>query len=103
MPEENPFIITAKIFFCVMIVISYPLTIYITNYVIEYIIFRKMEYSLFRKWLKNLSRTIVVGAAIIISIIFYYSLHKILGFSGLILGSIIVLITPSLIHQTIVA
>lgn len=72
MPEENPAIITAKIFYCIMIVISYPLTIYITNYVIEYIIFRKMEYSELRKWLKNFSRTLVVGAALIISIVFYY-------------------------------
>ena len=98
MPEENPAIITAKVFYCIMIVISYPLTIYITNYVIEYIIFRKMDYSECRKWLKNLSRSFVVAIALIISVIYYYSLHKILGFSGLILGSIIVLITPSLIH-----
>ena len=103
MPEENPAIITAKILYVIMVVISYPLTIYITNYVIEEIVFSKMEYSELRKWLKNLSRTIVVALALFISIVFYYSLHKILGFSGLILGSIVVLIVPSLIHNTLVA
>ena len=62
-----------------------------------------MEYSELRKWLKNLSRFIIVVLIVIISITFYYSLHKILGISAVLLGSILVLIIPALIHKKIVA
>ena len=62
-----------------------------------------MQYSTLRKWLKNLSRTIVVITALIIAITFYSSLHKIIGLAGVILGSIIVLITPALINNKLYA
>ena len=62
-----------------------------------------MLYSTLRKWLKNLSRTIVVIAALIISLTFYSSLHKIIGLAGVILGSIIVFITPALINNKLYA
>ena len=44
-PEDHPAIITAKALFVIMLVFSYPLTIYVTNLVLEYNIFRKMEAS----------------------------------------------------------
>ena len=103
MPEENPAIIIDKILFCLMILISYPLTVYVCNQVLDYAIFRKTEPSSTRTWLKNLVRTINLTLAIIIAVTFYYSLHKILGFSGVVLGSIIVIIFPALIHNKIVA
>lgn len=103
MPEENPVIITDKILFCIMIGFSYPLIVYACNQVIESFIFSKMEYSSTRKWLKNLSRTINLSLALLIAITFYYSLHKILGFSAVIFGTIIVLIFPALIHNKISA
>lgn len=40
MPQDNPVIIVSEIFFLFVIVFSYPLIIYVTNYVVEYIIFR---------------------------------------------------------------
>jgi hypothetical protein len=83
--------------------ISYPLTIYVTNKVIESIIFGKMAYSELRKWLKNLSRTVVVFLAISIGYNFYYCIHKILGFTAIVVGSWIVLITPSAIHNKLIA
>lgn len=84
--------------FLVVVGFSYPVTIYITNYVIEYIIFRKMEHSTLRKWLKNLSRTIVLSLGVIIGTIFYYSLPKFQGIFGAIFGTIVVFIFPSILH-----
>lgn len=103
MPEENPVIITDKILFCIMICFSYPLIVYACNQVIESFIFGRMEYSTTRKWLKNLSRTINLALALLIAITFYYKLHKILGFSAVVFGSIIVLVFPALIHNKISA
>ena len=62
-----------------------------------------MEYSTLRKWLKNLSRTVNLAISLAIAITFYYQLHKILGFSAVVFGVIIVLIIPALIHNKIVA
>jgi len=67
MPEENPAIIIDKIFFCFLIVFSYPLTVYVCNQVLDYAIFRKMEPSSTRKWLKNLMRIINLIIQLIIA------------------------------------
>ena len=103
LPEENWVVVVAKIIFAANLLISYPLIIYVTNSVIESLIFSKMKYSELRKWLKNLSRTIIVFAAISIGYTFYKNLHKILGFTAIVLGSWIVLITPSALHNRLVA
>jgi hypothetical protein len=62
-----------------------------------------MEYSVLRTWLKNLSRTVIVTIGVLVALFFYYSLHKILSFSGVVIGSFVVLITPALVHFKIVA
>lgn len=62
-----------------------------------------MQYSTLRKWLKNLSRTIVVIITLIVALTFYSSLHKIIGLTGVVLGSIVVLITPALINNKLYA
>ena len=103
LPESNPWVVIVKILFITQILISYPLQIFITNNILESFIFAKMQYSELRKWLKNLSRTIVVTAAVFIGYLCYKHLHKVLGFTGIVLGAYIVLITPSLIHNKLVA
>lgn len=65
-------IIVGNFLYLFVIVFSYPVTIYVTNYVIESIIFKRMAHSTLRKWLKNLSRTIVLAIGTIVGTIFYY-------------------------------
>ena len=60
-----------------------------------------MEYSELRKWLKNLSRTIVLALGVIISFTFYYSLPIINGFFAVFCGTIVVVIVPSLLHNRV--
>ena len=103
LPPDNWVVVLAKIFFCGNLLISFPLVIYITNNIIESIIFAKMEYSELRKWLKNFSRTLIVTSSVYLGYTVYYSLHKILGFTAVVLGSWVVLITPSAIHLKLVA
>jgi hypothetical protein len=103
LPPNNGVVVVAKIIFCVNILVSYPLVIYVTNNVIESILFSKMDHSELRKWLKNLSRTIIVFLSTFIGFTFYYSLHKILGFTAVVLGAWVVLITPSAIHNKLIA
>ena len=85
------------------IIFSYPLVINVTNYVIESAIFSGMEYSECRKWLKNLSRTIVIALSLLISSLAYYSLPKIMGLAAVLLGTTVVMITPALINNYLVA
>ena len=103
LPPANPAVVIAKIFFVANIFVSFPLIIYITNNIIESIIFAKMDYSEGRKWLKNFSRTLIVAASVSLGYTFYHSLHKILGFTAVVLGAWVVLITPSAIHIKLVA
>jgi hypothetical protein len=62
-----------------------------------------MRHSELRKWLKNLSRTIVIFLAVFVGVTYYHYMPKILGLIGVILGAIVVIITPALIHNKLVA
>jgi hypothetical protein len=90
--------IIAKLLFVVNIIFSFPLLIYVTNQIVESYVFCKMKYSTLRTWLKNLSRTVIVTIAALVAYFFYYQLHKIFSFFGVVIGSFVVLITPALIH-----
>lgn len=98
-PQDNWFVIIAEVLFLGNIIFSYPLNIYITNYVLEGAIFGNMRYSECRKWLKNLSRSIVVAAGIAIGVAFYYILPKIVSVVALVVGTTVVIITPALLHN----
>jgi Transmembrane amino acid transporter protein len=101
--EENYAIQIGKLFMCAVIVFSFPLQIIVVNHNIESFIFDKMEYSILRTWLKNFSRLIITTLAVVIAVLFYYSLHKILGLTGVLIGSVVVLIVPALLHRKIMA
>lgn len=95
----HPAVVVARILFALMILIAYPLIVYVTNQVIEYNLFGQMEFSPLRYWLKNLSRTIVAITATFIAVSAYQHLHKVVGIAGVLLGGFIVMIVPSLIHN----
>lgn len=103
LPEGEPAVIVAKVLYLVMICFSYPVIIYACNIIVESIIFKYMEYSELRKWLKNLSRTIILIAALSLVISIYYKLHIFLGFVAIALGGTVVIFFPALIHNKLVA
>jgi proton-coupled amino acid transporter len=68
---DDPVLKTTELLFCVNLIFSYPLCIYPTNKIIESFVFYKLkEVTTLRKWLKNLSRTIVVFLGCYFSILF---------------------------------
>ena len=85
--------------YCLNLVFSYPLTIFPANKIIESFIFANMkEVTTLRKWLKNLSRTVVVFLGCYFSILFKEELDDFLGVTGAVLGISIILIIPTLCH-----
>lgn len=62
-----------------------------------------MHFSSLRTWLKNLSRTIILTLSALIAFFWYYHLHKIFSFAGVVIGSFIVIITPALVHYKVIA
>ena len=62
-----------------VILFSFPYDIYITLYVTEFLIFSEMRYSELRKWLKNLTRAVVILLSLTVSTIFYDKLPQITG------------------------
>jgi len=103
LPEAHPAVVIAKILFALMILVAYPLIVYVTNQVIEYNLFSSMEFSALRYWLKNFSRTLVVLSACFLAVSVYYHLHKVIGLAGVVLGGFIVMVVPSLIHNKLTA
>ena len=55
MPEDNPLIQVVKVLFTCNVMVSYPLTIYITNFILEEFTFKRFKKkSCARTWGKNL-------------------------------------------------
>jgi len=102
-PEDQPALVAANVFYVMMLVLSYPLVIYTTNRVAEYNLFRRMEHGSLRYWLKNFSRTVVCTVGTLIAVTCYEHLHVIKGLIGVILGGTVVVIVPSMIHNKLVA
>lgn len=103
LPQGNWFLILAKLLFCVNILFSIPLIVYITNQIVEGFVFQKMRFSHVRTWLKNLSRTVILTCSALVSYFFYYQLHKVFSLIGVLLGSFIVIVTPALVHYKLVS
>lgn len=102
-PQDNWFVIIAEFLYLGVIIFSFPLNIYITNYVTESLIFDQMRYSELRKWLKNTSRTLIVALSLVISTLFYAELPRITGLIGVSIGTTVVMITPALLNNNLYA
>ena len=100
-------IVITELLYCINLVFSYPLTIFPANKIIESFIFHRFlgmkEVTTKRKWLKNLSRLIVVFLGCFLSITFEKVLDQFLGVAGAVLGITIILIVPTLYHYKVCA
>ena len=103
MPQDNWFVVVAEFLYLGVIIFSFPLNIYIVNYVVESMIFSDKRHSETRKWLKNLSRTLIVATSLVVSTLFYYYLPKITGLVGVSIGTFVVMITPAILNNELVA
>ncbi len=69
LPKGDIFVNVVKVLFCFNLIFTYPLVIYPTNMVVESYLFSGMtKKSPLRQWLKNLSRTVIVGITVVMSI-----------------------------------
>jgi len=101
MNEDDLIIKVTKLLYCINLVFSYPLTIYPANQILENFMFGSLKHSrktTLRKWLKNLSRFLVVTAGCACSIFLQPILDQFLGISGAVIGIPIILIVPTLCH-----
>ena len=104
MPNKNMIIVGTKFLFIINLVFSYPLCIFMTNLILEQYLFRSFKKKTkCRKWLKNLSRSVVLGSAIVVSIYFAASLDKVLALTGTIFGTAVVMTFPALCHYHLCA
>lgn len=104
MPADNPIIQIVKLAFVVNLVFSYPLTIFITNLILEsYTCRRFKKATRTRKWLKNMQRTAVLLAGILCALYLKDSLDRVLSLSGCILGTTVCLTMPALSHYSLLA
>ena len=104
MPSDNVIIQISKMLFIINLFFSYPLVIYMTNVILEGFLCKKCKKrGPMRKWLKNFSRSIILGIAIIIAMYYLEDLTTILALSGTILGTSVVMTIPTLCHYKLCA
>ena len=104
MPASNKVIQFIKICMCINIVFSYSVTIYPCNQVLQSIFLPCLSD---KSTLKSILSLLLNGAILFLgcylAIIFYVSLDSYLAFSGVILGSLVVLIIPAMCHYKLIA
>jgi proton-coupled amino acid transporter len=104
MPADNPIIQVVKILFMLNLVFSYPLTIFITNLILEGFTFRHSKRNTtLRKWLKNFQRSFVLLVGIVCALYLKDSLDKIFALSGTVLGTTVVMSIPAICHLNLLA
>ena len=104
MPADNPVIMIVKILFCINLACSYPLCIYPVNLILESYVFKGFtQKTAARKWLKNLSRGLVVASAAVLAVVFSSKLDKFLSLLGALLCAPLVFTIPTLCHYKLIA
>ena len=104
MPADNPIIQVVKILFMLNLVFSYPLTIFITNLILEGFTFKAMKKNnSTRKWLKNFQRSLVLASGILCAMYLRDSLDTIFALSGSLLGTTVVMAIPAFCHLKLLA
>lgn len=103
MPQGNIIIQIVTFLFILNLVFSYPLTIYVSNIIIESFCCAKVENTACRKWMKNLSRSLVLLVGIISALYLAEILDKVFALCGTILGTTVVMTLPALCHYKVIA
>ncbi len=103
MPADNPIIIIVKMLFCINLACSYPLCIYPVNLILESYLFKNFQRTPARKWLKNLSRGLVVASAAVLAVVFSSKLDKFLSLLGALLCAPLAFTIPTLCHYKLIA
>lgn len=87
-----------KVAYCFNLFLTFPLTVYPANIIIESYVFAKMPQSKKRTYLKNLSRTFIsfIGVAICMSV--GQGVDKFISLSGSIACTPISLTLPAIFH-----
>ena len=88
----------------ISIVFSYPITIYPTNQVLQSFFLPCLsDESKLKAFLRFLLNGCVLLLGSYFSNIFYANLDTIIAFSGVVLGSVVILIIPTMCHYKIIA
>lgn len=104
MPESNIIIMIVKILYCLNLTLGYPLCIYPTNVILESYVFKSLKKdSALKNNLKNISRSMVVAAAVVLAVVLAEKLDKFLSILGALLCAPIAFTVPALCHFVVLA
>jgi len=87
-----------KFLFSINLLFSYPLVLYPANIIVENILYDNMEKTRRRQMLKNITRTLMVGATVSITILLGDKLDKFLSILGALTCTPIAFTFPALFH-----
>jgi len=98
LPQSQIFVWVVEVLFMLNLIFSFPLAMYPANLTLERYFFAGWPKSPKRMWCKNFSRTMVVVAAIMFSLIVYSQLDYFLSVSGALFCTPIAFILPLTFH-----
>ena len=87
-----------KFLFSINLLFSYPLVLYPANIIVENILYDNMPKTRRRQMLKNITRTLMVGATVTITILLGDKLDKFLSILGALTCTPIAFTFPALFH-----
>ena len=96
-------IILIDIIWIINVIVTYPLVLHPANMVLESYLFKGMTKSKKRTWLKNISRTILVGFTVVLSISLMDTLDKLESVNGAFACIPLAFTLPTLFHYKLVA
>jgi len=98
LPKKSVITYIVKIAFSLNLVFSYPLVIHPANLVLESYLFAGWEKTRTRQMCKNLTRSCIVAASIVLALLIYDKLDKFLSITGAATCTPIAFILPALFH-----
>ena len=103
LPAEDIAVTLIDVIWIVNLIFTYPLVIHPANMVLESYIYKGWVKSVKRRWMKNLTRTLLVAFTVVLAVSLMETLDKLESINGAFACIPLAFLLPSLFHYKLVA
>lgn len=103
LPATKAPVLIIYIIWIINLIFTYPLVLHPAITVVESYLFKKMQKSTKKTWLQNLSRTVLVGLTVVLSVSLLETLDKLESLNGAFACIPLAFLLPNLFHYKLVA
>lgn len=103
LPTRDIAVTAIDIIWIINLIFTYPLVIHPANMVIESYVYRGWPKSAKRKWMKNITRTLLIAFTVVLAVALMDTLDKLESINGAFACIPLAFLLPSLFHYKLVA